>query len=84
METKTLKRTTSFDDLPLLVSIKQAAKSLGFSERFLWGLHAAEGMPEPLRLSRSVRWRREDLRQWYEAGCPKRAEFVRLKKAGAA
>lgn len=84
MNTTTQKRTITFDDLPLLVSIKLAAMALGFSERFLWGLHAAEGMPEAVKLGRSVRWRREDLRLWYESGCPKRSEFERLKKAGAA
>lgn len=66
----------------ILVSHRESTrtnKTFGFSVRFWWSLRASEVLPAPVRISgRTVRWRRDDLRQWYENGCPNRAEFERL------
>ena len=51
---------------------KEAAQLLGISERHLWALNSSGRLPQPVRLGRSVRWRRQELLAWLEAGCPSR------------
>lgn len=67
-----------------LLSVKSVARMLGKSERFVWGLHARGVIPAPVRLGRSVNWRREDIDLWIQLGCPSREEFERVRKAGEA
>lgn len=51
-------------DMPrLLLRPREAAQSLGISERTLWNLTQAGTIP-PIRLGRSVRYDPEVLRQW--------------------
>ncbi len=51
---------------------KATARLLGISERHLWTLHSSGRIPMPVRLGRSVRWRRDELLAWLQAGCPSR------------
>ncbi len=51
---------------PLLLTAKQAAECLALSARKLWSLTAAGEVP-CVRIGRSLRYSREDLRNWIEA-----------------
>jgi len=53
---------------PLLLTAKQTAVLLGVSIRHLYKLHSGGRLPRPLRLGRAVRWRRDEIIAWIEAG----------------
>ena len=58
-----------------LLSVKDVANSLRVSQRQVWSLNSSGRLPAPLRISRSVRWRTDDLDLWIALGCPDRAEY---------
>lgn len=45
------------------------ANLLKVSRRQVWKLLAMGRLPDPLRISRSVRWRAADIDKWIENGC---------------
>lgn len=68
MHTPTSTASTPIPFQPLLTTA-QAAALLGLSPRTLGGLRLRGGGPRYVRLSaRAVRYRREDLAAWIEAG----------------
>lgn len=66
----------------LALSAKETALLLGISQRHLWAMHSAGRVPEPIRLGRSVRWRRDELRAWLDAGAPVRDRWEAGKGGG--
>ncbi|MCH8150028.1 MAG: helix-turn-helix domain-containing protein [Planctomycetes bacterium] len=62
-----------------LLPAAQAAEQLNISERHLWNLHSRGHLPEPVRLGRSVRWRRDELEAWIRAGSPSRDRWELIK-----
>ena len=77
MNTKTQNDATE----QLALRAKAAARLLGISERHLWALHSSGRLPTPVRLGRSVRWRRDELLAWLEAGCPSRDVWDPMPRA---
>ncbi len=65
--------TTNSD--PLLVDAKEAARMCGISISTWHTLVAAGKTPAPVRLGRSVKWRRDELVAWIAAGCPARDKW---------
>ncbi|GIW78768.1 MAG: hypothetical protein KatS3mg105_0575 [Gemmatales bacterium] len=59
----------------LLVTAKQAAAMCGKSLRTWRSWDAAGWIPRPVRIGRSTLWRLDELREWIEAGCPRREEW---------
>jgi excisionase family DNA binding protein len=55
---------------PELLTVKAAAAVLGVSTRHLLRLRDMGDVPAPLKIGRSVRWRRAELHAWFNAGCP--------------
>lgn len=55
---------------PLLITAEEFADLMQVSVRSIWRLRSAREIPEPLRIGGNIRWRREEVRQWIEAGCP--------------
>jgi prophage regulatory protein len=53
-----------------MVSPEELSTILGVSKRTLWRLVSAKLLPKPLRIGGSVRWRRDQIQQWIEQGCP--------------
>lgn len=52
-----------------LYDVKAVARLTSLSVRQIWKLTASDRFPKPLRISRSVRWRRCDIENWINAGC---------------
>jgi len=53
-----------------LVPVETVARMLDISVRSVWRLLSAGKLVTPRRLGRSVRWSRNEIREWIEAGCP--------------
>ena len=62
------------DREPVLLSANHVAKMLQVSTRTLWRLQAAGKLIGPIKLGRSVRWRRDELMRWIAAGCPPQSQ----------
>ena len=56
----------------LLLRAGEAARMCGLS-RSTWYKNVAAGeVPAPVKIAGAVRWRRSELVEWIEAGCPPR------------
>ncbi len=56
----------------VLIDAKEAAAMCGVSVSTWYNLRACGKAPNGVRLGRSVKWRRDELRRWIDAGCPAR------------
>lgn len=63
------------DQRALLLTAKQSAAICGKSLRTWRSWDAAGWIPRPIRIGRSTLWRADELRDWVNAGCPRRAEW---------
>ena len=52
-----------------LISAEHLAGMLQISERTLWRWLSARRVPAPLRVSGTVRWRLQEIKEWIEGGC---------------
>ena len=59
-------RSSSESVAPLLLSVREAAKALGISERKLWELTKSDEIPR-IRVGRRVLYDPHDLRGWIDA-----------------
>lgn len=57
-------------DKPTLLSANQVATMMQISVRTVWRLLSAGELIEPVRMRGNTRWRRRELEEWIEAGCP--------------
>jgi len=62
--------TLDFATLPLMLDVQTVAKLLKCSGRHVYRLSDSDRMPRPLKIGSLVRWRRDDIRQWIDDGCP--------------
>jgi excisionase family DNA binding protein len=60
---------------PLMVTAEELAGELQISERTLWRLLSSGQLIEPIRIGRSVRWRREEVERWIANSCPPRDKW---------
>lgn len=58
----------------ILLTAKQVAVALQVSTRTLWRMLASGQLIKPLKIGRSVRWRKQELLEWIGKGCPQRSE----------
>jgi predicted DNA-binding transcriptional regulator AlpA len=61
--------------MQLLVNVKQVAEMLGVSERHVWNVNYLGQIPRPKRLGKSVRWVKDEICEWVDAGMPSRREW---------
>ena len=59
-----------------LIDAAAAARLCGVSKSGWWAFHAAGRCPLPVRLGRATRWRRDELSDWIDAGCPSRSKWT--------
>lgn len=57
------------NELPQLLTINDVAEILKISQRSIWRLVASGKLLAPLRIGGSIRWKREDIREWIDSGC---------------
>ena len=66
----------------LTLASKDAAGLLGISRAHFWKLNGLGKLPAPVRLGRVVRWRRDELIRWLNAGCPCRERWEATQARG--
>ena len=54
----------------LLIDAAEVSRMLAISTRTIWRLLSAGRFPKPIRIGRSVRWKRDTLVDWIAEGCP--------------
>jgi len=54
----------------LLLDALRIAALLGISRSSLYKLVSSGRAPRPIKIGRSVRWRREEIEDWVRAGAP--------------
>jgi excisionase family DNA binding protein len=63
-------QTTQSGNDPLLLSARDVATLLQCSDKHIQNLRIAGRIPAPVKLGTLVRWPRQVIEQWIEAGCP--------------
>jgi len=53
-----------------LITAEQLADMMSISERSIWRHLSGGKLLKPVRIGGSVRWNREQVRQWIADGCP--------------
>ena len=53
----------------VLLDVRAVAELLGCSQRHIYRLANAGGMPAPVKIGVLNRWRRADLEAWLDNGC---------------
>lgn len=53
-----------------MLRINEVADLLGCSVRHVYRLYNSSRMPKPIKLGQLVRWNRDSLDDWIDAGCP--------------
>lgn len=66
---------------PLLLTAHDLAALLRVSLRTVRCWDAGGRLPQPIHVGRSVRWRRDEIREWVEAGAPDRAIWASMRDA---
>ena len=54
----------------LLIDATEVARILHVSTRTVWRLVSKGEIVEPIRFGGTTRWRRQEIAEWVEAGCP--------------
>jgi excisionase family DNA binding protein len=54
-----------------LLTAAEAAEMAGVAKRSWWRYVSSGKAPAPVRLGGAVRWRRSELAEWIQAGCPR-------------
>ena len=71
------------EDNKILIGVNEAANILDIGRSKLYEMHSSGRLgPMPIRLGRSLKWRRSEMLAWIEAGCPSRERW--RWKGGAA
>lgn len=63
----------------LALTVKDVAEMLGIGRRTVWRLIATGQIPPPMRIGRSVRWRKASFERWLEK---REREALREQKSG--
>ncbi len=69
-------KTPPAEELALLIDTKQVAKLLNVSDRTVFGMNKDGRMPRSVKIGSAVRWNREELQAWVNAGCPRRDDWT--------
>lgn len=72
MNTEKRQNAERCDSAQLIVGAKHVAIMLGISLRTVRSMDASGKLPLPVRIGGLVSWRKQELIDWVEAGCPDR------------
>jgi excisionase family DNA binding protein len=75
---ESLERVTPelLNDAPLMMTADEIAQSLQLSVRTIWRLKAKGDLPKAVKVGRAVRWKRSDILEWIEQGCPASSALI--------
>ena len=54
-----------------LLTASESAEMAGVAKRSWWRYVSSGKAPAPVRLGGAVRWRRSELAEWIQSGCPR-------------
>jgi excisionase family DNA binding protein len=66
-----MKATLDPEHLRELLTAAEAAEMAGVAKRSWWRYVSSGKAPAAVRLGGAVRWRRSELAEWIQAGCPR-------------
>ena len=66
----------------LLLDAAEAARLLGICRAGVYRAVSSGRMPGPVRIGRRTLWRRDELEDWVNAGCPARTRWEWPEGAG--
>lgn len=69
-ELKARKDLLDFSTLPPLLDVGTVAAVCICSTRHIYRLADSDRMPRPIKLGSLVRWRKDDIKEWIDNGCP--------------
>lgn len=69
-ELRARKALLDFSTLPPLLDVGTVAAACDCSPRHIYRLADSDRMPRPIKLGSLVRWRKDDIMAWIDAGCP--------------
>jgi len=65
----------------LLITVNQLSEQLGgISVATLYCLKSSGQLPLPVKVGGRVMWRREEIQQWVQLGCPPRERFEKMRR----
>lgn len=75
---ESLERVTPdlLDGAPMMMTADEIAHCLQVSVRTIWRLKAKGDLPKAVHVGRAVRWKRSDILEWIEEGCPASASVI--------
>jgi len=75
-----VKQDQMCESKPLAISARELARLLDVSLRQVWRLNSTGKLPKPVRLGGSVKWRRDEIVAFVEAGCPDRQTWEAMRE----
>ena len=66
-----MKATLDPEHLRELLTAAESADMAGVAKRSWWRYVSSGKAPAPVRLGGAVRWRRSELAEWIQSGCPR-------------
>jgi len=79
MEQQSRKKANNIREA-LAISARDLKEMLNVSLRQVWRLNSAGKLPKSIRLGGSVRWNRQEIMDWFGAGCPDRKTWDTMKE----
>lgn len=70
------------DNADILLNVDEAATMCRMSRSMFYRLCAERKTPRKVKLGRLSRWRRQELRDWMQAGCPDQKRWEAMLKKG--
>lgn len=67
-------------DESILLNTTRASELIGCSKQALRNWHLFGRVPVPIVIGNRFYWKRDELLQWIEAGCPNRQEWKKYKQ----
>jgi len=69
----------SFLDEKILLTANEFAQLLGIGRSTLMRHQSSGKIPLPVRIGGSTRWRRKEIEEWVDAGCPSRSRWEAMR-----
>ena len=76
-------KTETTNQKPILLTAQAVGDMLSLSKRAVFRMRSAGLIVAPVKVGAgAIRWRKSDVEQWIELGCPTKKDFEALKRNG--